>query len=169
MGISILDFSLFPEQEDLHSTFRFYDTVHQRTLTDVLEIHYKELKKFHQNQPQGLRTRLERWLHILKFGQFYQHEATTIPEVLKEDEEVLMVIKAFQQVSASEEVHEIMEARLKAEHDEATRLFRAREEGIEQEREESRKRIRQVARKLREQGLSEESIFEATGLRFSDF
>lgn len=37
-----------------------------------------------------------------------------------------MALKAYRQVSASQEVRELLEFRMKAEHDEATRLSRAR-------------------------------------------
>ncbi|MBI4861011.1 MAG: Rpn family recombination-promoting nuclease/putative transposase [Candidatus Riflebacteria bacterium] len=69
IGISLVDFNLFPDLEDLHSTYRFYDPVHRRELSDVLEIHFIELVKFNQDKPQTLRSPFEKWLHILKFGE----------------------------------------------------------------------------------------------------
>jgi len=42
IAISLLDYVLFPEVEDLHSTYRFHDVVHGRELSDVLEIHYSD-------------------------------------------------------------------------------------------------------------------------------
>lgn len=161
VGISFLDFALFPDQIDLHSTFRFYDTVHQRTLTDVLEIHYIELSKFKQERPQQLGSRFERWLHILKFGELYQSEETPIPEVLKQDEEVAMALKAYRQVSSSEEVHQMMVDRLKAERDEATRLSRARKEGIAEGWTEAQQAF---ARKMLADGLDRDQVCRLLGL-----
>lgn len=159
VGISILDFPLFPEQPDHHSTFRFYDQIHQRELSDILEIHYLELTKFKRNQPQELRTRFERWLHILKFGELYRDEDTPIPDVLLQDEEVTMAIKAYRQVSASEEVREMLEFRMKAERDEATRLSRARKDGREEGREEGRLRGRlEAGRKMLAAGVDIQTV-----------
>ena len=35
VGISILDYKLFDDREDLHSTYRFYDTKHSHELSDI--------------------------------------------------------------------------------------------------------------------------------------
>ena len=71
IGISLLDFDLFPDLKDLHRTYRFYDVEHQHELSDILEIHYIELRKFKIDKPQNLRTPFEKWLHILKFGDLF--------------------------------------------------------------------------------------------------
>jgi predicted transposase/invertase (TIGR01784 family) len=164
VGLSILDFSLFPDREDLHSTYRFYDCAHQHELSDVLEIHYVELSKFKQSQPRELRSQLERGLHVLKFSQLYQDE-NALPPALQEDEEVWMAIKAFRQVSASAEVREMVESRMKAERDIATRLSRARQEGeaVGEARGEISGRLKTLQAlipNLRAKGFDSESIAE---------
>ena len=86
IGISLLDFKLFPEVDELHSRFRFYDAAQGRELSDVLEIHYIELAKFSKRKPQSLRTPFERWLHVLKFADLYEAGVESVPEALKQEE-----------------------------------------------------------------------------------
>ncbi len=82
--LSILDFDLFPEQEDLHSINVLYDVRHQRQLTELLEVHFLELKKFKEDQPAHLRTPFARWLHILRFSQLYGSQSWELPETLRD-------------------------------------------------------------------------------------
>ncbi|MBI4864444.1 MAG: Rpn family recombination-promoting nuclease/putative transposase, partial [Candidatus Riflebacteria bacterium] len=72
IGISLVDFPLFADLADLHSTYRMYDEKHSMTLTDMLELHFIELSKFRRDKPRELRTPFERWLHILKFAELYE-------------------------------------------------------------------------------------------------
>jgi predicted transposase/invertase (TIGR01784 family) len=72
-----------------------------------------------------------------------------------------MAIKAYRQVSASEEVREMLEFRMKAERDEATRLSRARKDG----REEGRLRGRlEAGRKMLAAGVDIQTVCGALEL-----
>lgn len=64
---------------------------------------------------------------------------------------------AFRQVSASEEVRELVESRLKAERDEITRLSRARQEGQ-----------LLAAQKMLAKGVDPQVLCEALGLHPDD-
>jgi predicted transposase/invertase (TIGR01784 family) len=162
IGISLLDFVLIPELPDLHNRYRFYDEAHQRELTDILEIHFIELARFRGDKPRGLSTPFEKWLHALKFGEvFYGAQGTLIPEELREEEGIEMALEAMRKASASGEVREMIEFRRKAEHDEATRLEQARNEG-------RCETLRQTAQKMRDAGVDEETIWKVTGLRAGD-
>ncbi|MBT9584090.1 Rpn family recombination-promoting nuclease/putative transposase [bacterium] len=121
VGISILDFKLFEDRTDLHSTYRLYDTQHSHELTDVLEIHYLELSKFDQYKLHGDRTPLEKWLHILKFGEIYERGLEPLPQQLASEEGIVMALDAMKRAYADDEVREMIEARLKAQSIEATR------------------------------------------------
>ena len=121
VGISILDFKLFDDRTDLHSTYRLYDTQHSHELTDVLEIHYLELSKFDQYKLHGDRTPLEKWLHILKFGEIYERGLEPLPQQLASEEGIVMALDAMKRAYADDEVREMIEARLKAQSIEATR------------------------------------------------
>jgi len=101
---------------------------------------------------------------VLKFSQLYQDE-NALPPALQEDEEVWMAIKAFRQVSASAEVREMVESRMKAERDIATRLSRARQEGeaVGEARGEISGRLKTLQAlipNLRAKGFDSESIAE---------
>ncbi|MDP2663797.1 MAG: Rpn family recombination-promoting nuclease/putative transposase [Dehalococcoidia bacterium] len=193
IGISLVDFELIPGLEDLHSRYRFYDEVHGRELTDILELHFIELAKFRGDKPRGLRSPFEKWLHVLKFGDvLYGDRESAIPEELREEEGIEMALEAMRNASASEQVREMIEFRRKAEHDEATRLESARlkgleegqelgrkagqEEGREEGREEGQElgrkagqeRLKAVARNLRESGMDIETVRRMTGLDAGD-
>lgn len=169
IGISLCDFHLFPELEDLHSTFRLYDPQHDRQLTDILELHFIELTKFQRDKPRDLRTPFEKWLHALKFGELYQEGMEPIPEVLAEEEGLEMALEAMRKACASDRVRELIEMRRKAAHDEATRLEDALEQGLERGREEGLERGRvETARRLRDAGVPLDTILAATGLRPED-
>lgn len=53
-----LDFNLLPETEEVDSTFLLREKNSGYVLSDVLELHYVELRKFKPAKPQELRTRL---------------------------------------------------------------------------------------------------------------
>jgi len=165
IGISLVDFVLFPDLEDLHTRYRLHDEAHRLELTDVLEMHIIELAKFRRDKPRGLKTPFERWLHALKFGDFYQDSGTSLPAELKEEEGIEMALEKMRQASASEQVREMIEFRRKAEHDEATRLESARLDGLEEGRTEA---LQEAARSLREAGVPDEAILKATGMRPED-
>ena len=48
ISINLLNFNL-DDSNNIHSCYMIYDTVNQRLLTDHLQIHIIELKKFHNN------------------------------------------------------------------------------------------------------------------------
>ncbi len=140
IGISLCDFNLFPEPEPLHSTFRLYDQEHGRELTDILELHFIELAKFRRDKPLVQMTPFEKWLHVLKFGELYQAAEGPDPEALIEEEGVEMALDAMRKACASDEVREMIEMRMKAKRDEASRMERVLREGLEKGLEEGLER-----------------------------
>ncbi|MBI3926659.1 MAG: PD-(D/E)XK nuclease family transposase [Armatimonadetes bacterium] len=181
IGISLLDFVLFSDLEDLHSTYRFYDTDHQRELTDILELHFIELAKFRRDKPHELRTPFEKWLHVLKFGELYESGLAPVPEALRQEEGIEMALESMRKACASDEVREMIELRMKAMRDEATRMEAAvqqgleqgleqglqqgLQQGLEQGRREGRRALVETARRMRDAGMSIETILSMTGLR----
>lgn len=98
-------------------------------LSDVLELHYLELKKFKLAKPQELRTRFERWLYFLKFADIYGPEDTVLPDNLAQEEGIAMALESMRRAYAKDPVRELSEAREKAERDELNRLYTAKLEG----------------------------------------
>jgi predicted transposase/invertase (TIGR01784 family) len=156
IGISLLDFVLFPEIHDFRTTYRFCDIGSHRQLSDIVEIHYIELPKFTRSQP--LETKLERWLTLLKFSDMYQKELEPIPEELKEEEDIVMAMDAMKQACADHEVRNMVRAREMARLEWNTQLENARQEGK-----------REDARRMYELGLDVEMIFQVTGLRTGEY
>ena len=72
-----------------------------------------------------------------------------------------MAVKEMRRAYASSEVRELMEARRKAEHDEASRLAHAHSAGKLEGKLED-------ARQMLAAGISRETVLQVTGLRDSD-
>ena len=161
IGISLLDFELFPEAEALHSRFRLHDQQHGRELTDVFELHFIELAKFRREAPEDLRTPFERWLNLLRYSELYGSGERPVPEVLIQEEGIEMALNSMRRASASAEVRELIEMWEKAGHDVATRIEAAEQKGRQEER-------LQTARRMREAGMATEQILQFTGLSAED-
>ncbi len=147
VSISILDFVLFPDSEQLHSTFTLWDRSQNRQLTDDLELHYIELPKFAPDKPRSVRTRFEKWLYVLKFSDLYH--TRELPENLKDEEGIQMAIDSMRKAYARDDIRAYIEAQEKAERDRASNLAAA----VMKERrllEEERKRTEEERRRAEE-------------------
>lgn len=130
----------------------------QEELTDRIEVHYIELKKFLKRNP-GISSKLEQWLWLL-IG-----EEEKVKMASKKNKTIEKVVKDLDEMSSDE--NERLEAykRKLAVWDynmnimEATK--RGKEEGIVEGRTEEKE---EIAKKLREKGLSAKEIEEITGL-----
>lgn len=130
----------------------------QEELTDRIEVHYIELKKFLKRNP-GISSKLEQWLWLL-IG-----EEEKVKMASKKNKTIEKVVKDLDEMSSDE--NERLEAykRKLAVWDynmnimEATK--RGKEEGIVEGRTEEKA---EIAKKLREKGLSAKEIEEITGL-----
>lgn len=130
----------------------------QEELTDRIEVHYIELKKFLKRNP-GISSKLEQWLWLL-IG-----EEEKVKMASKKNKTIEKVVKDLDEMSSNE--NERLEAykRKLAVWDynmnimEATK--RGKEEGIVEGRTEEKE---EIAKKLREKGLSAKEIEEITGL-----
>ena len=151
VSISILDFVLFPDSEQLHSTFTLGECHENRQLTDDLELHYIELPKFTPDKPKSVQTRFEKWLYVLKFSDLYH--TRELPENLKDEEGIQMAIDSMRKAYARDDIRAVIEAQEKAERDQASNLAaavrkeRQRTEDAERERDAERQRAEQEAQK----------------------
>lgn len=136
ISISLLDFVMFPDTPDLHSQFRFIELNRGQTLSDVVELHYIELRKFSPDKPHHLRSAFERWLYVLKFSSLYENEP--LPENLLEEEGIPMAIDSMKKAFATDEVREMILAREKAHRDIISLRAGALEEGRAEGRQEGR-------------------------------
>lgn len=164
VSISLLGFVLFADRDQLQSTFPLWEPKQHFPLTDLLELHYIELPKFSADKPRNLKTRFERWLHILKFSDLYDqyHE---LPDTLAQEEGISMAIDSMRKAYAKDEYRELIEAREKAERDRVSGLSQARREGQREGRQEGRQdTLRELASKLLGQGFEMAQVSELTGL-----
>ncbi len=156
VSLSLLDFNLFPERDQLHSIYRLWEPNLGVPLLDLLELHYIELRKFTPSKPQELRTRFERWLYFLKFADLYNVDDPSLPTTLAQEEGIPMAIDSMRKAYARDEVREMIEAREKAERDEISRLHHARQEGLHEGREAGLQEGREAGlQEGREAGLQE--------------
>lgn len=93
------------------------------------EIHFIELPKFNKKLPEELQSKFEKWVYMLKYGEIYADEPEEIPEELKE-EEIVMALRELKRASEDDNIREILAMREKARHDEISRLYSAKQEGI---------------------------------------
>jgi len=120
LSISILNFVLLSEEYDLHNVFRYGNIKSRRELADIKELHFVELPKFAKDKPRQLMTRFEKWLYVLKFGEIYKDDPENLPAELKAEEEIVMAVERMHEAEGDAVVRELMEARQKALHDEAS-------------------------------------------------
>ncbi len=170
--ISLTDFVLFPEFDDLHSIYRLHDLQHQRTLGDLLELHYLEIAKFRKHRLEELLEPLERWLYFLRQGTHYQ-QVSELPEPLQQEEGMITAMEATHNALCDDEVRYAIEARRKADLDRLTEMNAAEDRGRAEGRAEGRSEgsletARSIARQLLELGHSDEMVFQVTGLRRAD-
>ena len=175
--ISILDFCLFSDVQKIHSIYRYYDEDERRRLSNKLQIHFIELPKFKKDKSHALRTPFEKWLHVLKFAQFYESGSLPVPHELKEEEGIEMAIDAMKNAWADNHVQEMIEARLKARLDESSRIKGAwrngkaegLEEGLEKGLEEGRSEgLRVAAGRMLQEGMDRKTVARVLGTREED-
>jgi predicted transposase/invertase (TIGR01784 family) len=130
VAISLLNYGLVPHRAELHSVYRFREQSTGDDLSDLLEVHYVELSK----------------LYFLKFSGRYLEGVEPLPAAFIEEEGMEMAFQSMTRAYARDEVRDMIEARRKSEHDEATALKAARDDGkLEGKRETIRPRPRALA------------------------
>jgi len=148
--ISIINFNLF-ECKEYYSEFQAIEVTRHTPLTDKMSLFFFELNKLPQEV--GADDMRLLWLTLFK--------ANTEEELAKINLMGVPVmeqaIRAYHQITADSEFKELERLREKARHDEASALRHAREEGMENERLE-------IARKMKNAGLPLNEIKEFTGL-----
>jgi predicted transposase/invertase (TIGR01784 family) len=141
---------------DIYNKYLIKHDKTNRVLTDLLEYHFVELSKFNEDKPTRLRTKLEKWLHILKFGNYYR-SIDELPEELRSEKGICEVISNMSNANTDELTRHELFARDMFLSDLATDLDAAEKKGIESGK-------IQVALKMLNDGLSSEMVAKYTGL-----
>ena len=122
------DFIMFDHTEDIHSVFRYMEVNKQFPLGDPGEIHVVELKKFRIVKPGDAKTSLERWLYLLKYGD-YLAEQKELPENFKKEKEMEQAMDTYIGLVSDDKFRAHLEAKEKFEWDQASRFKNALMEG----------------------------------------
>jgi predicted transposase/invertase (TIGR01784 family) len=171
--ISILDFTLFEDSEDFWENSHIFRNKAKKRLTDLLELHFLELKKMRQV---SINNPITVWLEFLRnpYSDTIAKFEQTMPE-LKEAKEV------YGKIRSDKKAQELWRLREKAINDEFSALNNAERKGIEKGKAEGLaegkaeglaegelKKARETAINLLSIGLSVEQIAKATGLSVED-
>ena len=168
ISINLLNFNL-DDSNNIHSCYMIYDTVNQRLLTDHLQIHIIELKKFHNN---SLKPDLNCWLKFFTMKEKDNREVI-MSELVKEKpvmEEVQKRYNNFIKDRLMMNEYDKREAYLYGNQimlEEERRL--GIEEGIKQGMEKGKKEQQiYIARNLKKSGIDIKIISENTGLSIEE-
>jgi len=143
-------------EPEIYNKFLISHVDTHRPLTDLIEYHFVELSKFNGKKPAGLRTRFEKWLHILKFGDLYQ-SVEDLPEALKKEPGISEVINNMSIANTDEHLREILISREMFLLDMNTEKQAARKEG-------RLEAIIETALKMLAKGISPQTVSDITGL-----
>ena len=129
---------------------------------------FVELSKFNEDKPAGLRSKFEKWLHILKFGDYYRSE-DDLPKELRNEEGICEVIRNMNIANTDEITRHELFARDLFLSDRATELDAAEKKGKAEGKAEGRaegeiQRAKKVALKMLAKGMPYEIISEVTDL-----
>ena len=132
--ISITKGRLFPSLEDCHNIFEVRDRKRGLLLCDRLELHFLELCKIDDQKPVHALTEIERLGAYLKFANI-ENRQDYVKQILTM-EDIDMTENAYRKVTEDELEYERREARFKYQLQRNTELSVARNEGLEQGRNE---------------------------------
>jgi len=156
-GLSLLGFNLFTTSTRIVEVFEFRNRHSDLTLEETMAIHYLDLTKFNEMKPAKLRTRFEKWLHILKFGDEYVKIKSGLAEELIQEEGVREVVDEMIKINSDNEKRQLMEAAERSRTCIDLMKTYAYQSGIE-------KGVEQTAITMLKKGLEIELICEFTGL-----
>jgi len=148
--INILDF-LYLKTNQYHNVYHLREDNNGHILTDVLEVHFIELPKFFEEQP-NIEDILHRWLIFLG-----NPNEEVLDMLETKDSVIAKATKVLNLLSSDPDTVRLSELREKAIWDEVSRINGARAEGAQQEK-------INFAHKMLTKGNSFEDIAEMTGL-----
>jgi predicted transposase/invertase (TIGR01784 family) len=144
-----------------------------KELSNIIELHFIELAKYNNDISAKNQSRFDRWLHLLKFGELYASGERKLSDPMKEMEGITMVIDEIKVATSNAQLMDLIESRRKAEHDRATYLKEAKDQGLCEGitkgiKEGENKEKLKTAKKMLLKGLEFSLISEMTGLSLED-
>lgn len=158
--INLLNFNSLPT-EQFHNVYRLKERKTHEELTDIMELHFIELKKMKEiKQANDIQNKLEAWLLFITNPE---------SELIQELEQVELDIKEAKEelirMSSDSKVRERYEKRKESMLEKVSLLEGAKQKGIEQGIEQGQKqKAMEMAKKLIARGLDNEFILETTDL-----
>jgi predicted transposase/invertase (TIGR01784 family) len=147
--------TMLPEKE-IYNKYLIKHDKNNKILTDLIEYHFVELSKFDKDKPAMLCNKFEKWLHILKFGDYYRTEAD-LPGGLRKETGISEVIQKMSIANTDEQMRYELLARDMFLSDLATDLDAAEKKGIKKAKIED-------AMSMLSDGLAVEKVSKYTGL-----
>lgn len=126
--IAVIDYELFPNKSNYHSTHRLYDQETQEQDLSGLRFEFLELPRF-KKKLDSVSTMVEKWCYFFKYA-----TETTLDEMDKlagSDQVIKEAYKALDSASWSENELLLYEQETKSENDALSMLRYAKQEGIE--------------------------------------
>lgn len=170
--INLLDFNLL-NHDKFHSVYRLKDCETNEELTDVMELHFIELKKIKDVQRvEEVKTKLEAWLYFIN-----QPESELVQELEKVEVEIKEAKAELVRLSGDRKERERYEKRRESRLNEVSALSYAEEKGIQKGIEEgvkqgleqgAKQRNIEIAKNLIQNGLDNELISKSTGLSIEE-
>ena len=174
--INLLDFNLL-NHDKFHSVYRLKDCETNEELTDVMELHFIELKKIKDVQhAEEVKTKLEAWLYFIN-----QPDSELVQELEKIEVDIKEAKAELIRLSGDRKERERYEKRRESRLNEVSALSYAEEKGIQKGIEQGVKQgleqgVKQgleqgakqekieIAKNLIQKGLDDNFIIETTGL-----
>lgn len=166
--INLLDFHLLNHSK-FHSVYRLKDCQTNEELTDVMELHFIELKKMKDVQRvEDVKSKLEAWLYFIN-----QPDSELVQELEKVEIEIKEAKAELVRLSGDRKERERYEKRRESRLNEISALAYAEEKGIlkgiEQGLEQGAKQEKiEIAKNLVQKGLDDDFIVETTGLTLEE-
>ena len=128
--ISFVNRTIFPEFNKFHSKFLLKEDVHGTVMTELLEYHFVELSKVTSDTDPESADALERFALYLKYkGDPAMKDY--VESIIENGGEVIRMSETiYNRVSADRRAQLLADSRDLYEHDQATRIAAAEEEGI---------------------------------------
>ena len=150
--INLLDFNLL-NHDKFHSVYRLKDCETNEELTDVMELHFIELKKIKDVQhAEEVKTKLEAWLYFIN-----QPDSELVQELEKIEVDIKEAKAELIRLSGDRKERERYEKRRESRLNEVSALSYAEEKGIQ-------KGIEQGVKQGLEQGAKQRNIEIAKNL-----
>ena len=164
ISINLLNFNLNKVNKNVHSCYMIYDTKNARLLTDHLQIHIIELKKF-KFKDNDLKKDLNYWLGFFTTNNMEAY----MSEIVKEKPIMEEAHKRYNNFIRSRLMMSEYEKKEIYQYDKQITLEEKRREGIKEGRREGKlegikERNYSIAKSLKSSGLDNQFISKHTGL-----